>query len=109
MSILIKGMEMPRKCIRCPFVGAGYCTINDKYIYHTIANGEKDVDCLLIELPPHGDLIDRIKLLHGSEDGEVNIDMYVMDNGLPKDYRNGLIAARRVICLAPTVIEAEGS
>ena len=52
MSILIK-MEMPTTCLVCPL---GWTMCNDISI-----NKRKD-DCPLIELPPHGDLIDRDKL-----------------------------------------------
>ena len=29
MAVLIKGMEMPRKCIRCPVNLYGRCLVND--------------------------------------------------------------------------------
>ena len=66
-DILIRGMEMPTGCASCDFA-----------IYHTdsayhycfwlkkvfIKPDAKLKDCPLIELPPHGDLIDRDAILH---------------------------------------------
>ena len=60
MSVLIKGMKMPKDCHSCPFPkwiddGCAGCVAGDK-----IHNASKPVDCPLIEVPePHGDLIDR--------------------------------------------------
>lgn len=56
MSILIKGMEMPKSCLLCPFGDEfGKCCVNAeledaKELTHS---------CPLVELPDHGDLIDR--------------------------------------------------
>jgi thiamine monophosphate synthase len=47
MSILIKGMKMPTTCDEC-FLPLRYCP----YAM------EKDGECPLIEVPPHGRLID---------------------------------------------------
>jgi len=52
MSVLIKGMEMPKSCLYCRFHKSIYCTLTD--ICTNTAQG-----CPLIEIPPHGDLIDR--------------------------------------------------
>lgn len=64
MSVLVKGMEMPNKCGECSaFVcyrkwsgDAGDCfcgiTKNDA------TENEKNADCPLVEVPPHGRLID---------------------------------------------------
>lgn len=54
MSVLIKGMEMPKSCILCDLSHEdGWCPVKqdyvDRYSYET---------CPLIEIPPHGRLID---------------------------------------------------
>ena len=53
MSILIKGMEMPKSCYECRFAFDGMCIAN---------RGRKNVgitnSCPLIEVPKHGRLID---------------------------------------------------
>lgn len=69
MSVYIKGMEMPTSCWRCPL-----CLMVDPDTYLCIPNGTKFdatfeaidhivLDCPLIPVPPHGDLIDRDELL----------------------------------------------
>ena len=56
MSILIKGMEMPKNCFDCPCCNNenGYCKIRNEYVY-----GEVPRSCPLVPVAPHGDLIDR--------------------------------------------------
>ena len=69
MSILIKGMEMPTTCVQCRFrcydpyrepsdglgKGTNVCWFTQEEIWNT----QRGEQCPLIELPPHGDLIDR--------------------------------------------------
>lgn len=56
MSVLIKGMEMPKSCKKCCF-----CFYDRKYEpMCLLLNGKRGKsDCPLVEIPPHGDLIDR--------------------------------------------------
>ena len=62
MSILIKGMEMPTSCYFCPMTNDGFylCKANNPY-----RQLEDDCEehrpswCPIVELPTHGDLIDR--------------------------------------------------
>lgn len=74
MSILIRGMEMPKRCCSCflcyadqdsehnvDWICAPLCKIVNK---GSIIQPEiKLDDCPLVELPPHGDLIDRDALM----------------------------------------------
>ena len=53
MSILIRGMEMPKDCSECRF-----CEWKDGDDVGCVATGKGADDCPLIELPDHGDLID---------------------------------------------------
>ena len=55
MSILIKGMEMPNNCWECPLMSNLSCSYNNEII----SNTQRREDCPIIEVPPHGDLIDR--------------------------------------------------
>ena len=55
MSILIRGMEMPTSCNACMFDVYGLCLINK----NIEGKDELTHSCPLIEIPPHGDLIDR--------------------------------------------------
>lgn len=61
MSVIVKGMKMPTSCYDCNcFIrdsdGIDYCCLLMQDIED---NDKRDDDCQLIELPPHGDLIDR--------------------------------------------------
>lgn len=58
MSILIKGLDMPDCCWNCPCLDGEYgrCNISREIIRIDKA---KLADCPLVELPDHGDLIDR--------------------------------------------------
>ena len=59
MSILIKGINMPKEPWECPCHNGenGNCNVTQKTCF------EIPKDCPLIEVPtPHGDLIDRDKL-----------------------------------------------
>ena len=62
MSVLITGMKMPEHCMKCRFIfGRNDCTLNrnlklpdpDWFTYEGRPDG-----CPLIEVPPHGKLID---------------------------------------------------
>lgn len=61
MSILIKGMPMPKNCEECPFTDSIWCGRTGQRIHSTML--DRLPDCPLIELPPHGDLIDRDALM----------------------------------------------
>ena len=104
MSILIKGMEMPKRCGRCDFrIPVFDDGIFDHYeccITAAIIDnlGEKMVDCPLVPVPPHGRLIDADALM--AKDRQI----YRSDGAA--------IGIKRYIELyeiddAPTIIEAE--
>lgn len=59
MSVLIKGMKMPQSCNECVAKYFDCC-----YVSPPESNGICPFDgrpkwCPLVEIPPHGDLIDR--------------------------------------------------
>lgn len=65
MSVLIKGMEMPKRCEKCrcckTYEKGIYCTLT---ITPILGNGNARLDnCPLIEVPPHGRLIDADALI----------------------------------------------
>ena len=87
MSILIRGMEMPNICAYC-FLDASECDLHAKVNIWR----ERHPNCPLIELPPHGDLVDRNELLaeyDRQHEGEAGNARKIMEQG-------------------ETVIEAEG-
>lgn len=55
MSILIKGLKLPKSCCECIFDAWDACLIN----LNTEPKNKLTHSCPLIELPDHGDLIDR--------------------------------------------------
>ena len=67
MSILIKGMKMPKCCVECEwheYYGGDYDWVHACRRTGTMsienAETERANDCPLVEIPePHGDLIDR--------------------------------------------------
>lgn len=68
MSILIKGMEMPKRCMVCNFgdalMGKGFCYVSHcKQIEDYFVRNDRPSWCPLIELPPHGRLIDADALI----------------------------------------------
>lgn len=69
MSVLIKGLHMPDCCWNCPCADGecGSCNISGKSI---INDKGRLADCPLIELPDHGDLIEKDPLLKKAEELE---------------------------------------
>ena len=65
MSIYIKGIKMPKDCWHCPMINNvdECCLLTEKQ--HDMYEGEMDqvqaAFCPLIEVPPHGRLIDADK------------------------------------------------
>ena len=92
MGIYIKGMEMPKDCIVCPF-GWNGCNKQHDFVYM----GSRPDFCPLIDVhEPHGRLIDADKLKeefpHDEDwDYPVNTNSYVVET----------------IDKSPTIIEAE--
>lgn len=88
MSILIKGMEMPKDC--------GKCFVGDRTICSSA--------CPLVPVPPHGRLIDADAL-----DGimvEQSAEEYNHHHA-PRTWERALSCFRDYILAAPTIIEAE--
>lgn len=55
MSVLIKGVKIPRSCDECYIREKGTCPL----LKVNVGEWGRIVGCPLIELPDHGDLIDR--------------------------------------------------
>lgn len=94
MSVLIKGMQKPKDCYHCRLhYGHGECGVS------------VDGECPLIELPDHGDLIDRDALEH--EFICLSNDEWNKKTGT--SWASAFEAAADVVYNAPTVIPAERS
>ena len=97
MSVLIKGMEMPKNCLICDCTNSewGECVLDpEKRCPEDY--GQRAEWCPLIPVPPHGRLIDADKLKeefpHDEDwDYPVNTNSYVVET----------------IDKSPTIIEAE--
>ena len=91
MSVLIKGMQMPKNCAECPVALSGkYCRINQTHTTYIELPIRQD-HCPLVEFPEHhGRLIDEDEIEIPSLE-TVN-DQYLVFDAI-KD--------------VPTIIEAE--
>lgn len=97
MSILIKGMEMPKSCWDCFACHDGWCIINQKIEGHRTVTHS----CPLIEVQtPHGRLIDAGRMISIIEDRyPKGIDLSGFYLAIP--------VIKSFIEAEPTVIEAE--
>ena len=104
MSVLIKGMEMPKTCEACDFCqwsNFHQTAVCNRCDYKPVCmdcgtdyrRGRASF-CPLVEIPtPHGDLVDRDELLAEYD----------------RQHKGLAGGARRIMEDAPTIIEAEGS
>lgn len=107
MSVLIKGMEMPKDCRECRLkyysfsAGDTWCEVNYAILaksFKAIEFDGKPDSCPLVEVPtPHGALIDADALIANHFSNEHRIAL---------SYANK-VWMRKIITDEPTVIEAE--
>lgn len=105
MSVIVKGMEMPKNCQECGLYIEGACYAKGYRDYRSIMDTAKPDDCPLVELPEkHGRLVDADKLadLLSKEKEKV-----VGEGNLFLCFAVGF--AWGFIAKEPTVVEAEGS
>lgn len=104
MGIYIKGMEMPSSCFLCPFkkhAGWVRCMITDMNVEPETVRETKAKSCPLVDVPPHGDLIDSMALLESIK--EARKRQPEIEDVYTEDY---FIVAEWLMS-APTIIEAE--
>ena len=104
MSILIKDMEMPKSCYRCPMANDDFylCGATEKYLENDSEERRPDW-CPLVEIPtPHGRLIDADAVNKAMDE---RIEKLKDDKSI---YEASCVATA-LDMFAPTVIEAEGS
>lgn len=65
MSVLIKGLKIPKTCYECQMYEADiyYCSAAEREIDIPSSDEGRCSFCPLIEMPDHGDLIDRDALM----------------------------------------------
>ena len=98
MSILIKGAEKPKSCRECKFKnwthsalqGGWFCPLRHKFIsVRLITQGKRYSDCPIVEIPPHGRLIeaDKAKRVFGDYFEKVKVARRyaesLVDNAIP--------------------------
>ena len=112
MSVLIKGMEMPKSCGDCNFYyvdyeeGTANCLATSCYVQpHHYHKDNRDPDCPLVEVPtPHGRLIDADKLIEA-----IGTNFFEHGGYYGNDYQDIFELVCACIDDAPTIIEAEVS
>lgn len=97
MSILIKGMEMPRRCEKCDLAYDDYGYFVCPFTKASYKSKQRPSWCPLIELPPHGRLID-------ADAAALKI---WWDLRLPSNLANAQFFVNELREM-PTVIESEG-
>lgn len=108
MSILIRGMEMPKACRECPLeTDYGTCGYYSLYVEagHDSDYEKRRDDCPLIELPPHGRLIDADELIKVFK---AHHDLFPEDGGIFElAERDAFQLSIADVVNAPTIIPAE--
>ena len=112
MSVLIKGMEMPKSCGDCNFYytdyeeGTAICLATSCYVTPRQYNkGNRDSDCPLVEIPtPHGRLID-------ADTVEERLQKYWYEEypNQEASYHRAFMDSNACVKDLPTIIEAEVS
>lgn len=90
MSVLIPNIKIPDHCWECPLMSHLLCGYSKEIIPGT----KKRDDCPLVELPPHGRLIDADALFN-------NLERTGWYDNADRDIAEDLVLA------APTIIDAE--
>lgn len=111
MSVLIKGMKMPRNCRECKIkaweerYNVYECPFGGILELSCLSNGRQD-DCPLVELPEkHGRLIDADALMDIFADRLVKVSVrYGVDSAVA----GAVSGAMTLLDVQPKVIEAEG-
>jgi len=103
LSVIVKSMEMPKNCSDCPLnydqmscIVTGTRWWSDTMVLMGFdSDKERLHDCPLIELPPHGRMIDADELKTAFPRCDNSMDIKIA-------------SVRATINHAPTIIEAEG-
>ena len=110
MSVLIKGMDMPRNCKECDYLYGslreGYrCERLEKWL-DVAVDAKRDPDCLVVAVPtPHGNLIDRDHAIQLFENTFCDFCQYEKNSEGCKGC--ALLIIFNTIKMVPTIIEKE--
>lgn len=111
MGVYIKGMEMPQNCAECPMCyDMMECSVSPLKFWNGRTEieqfdfcNERHPDCPLVELPEHGDLIDRDTL---KRTFCAHCDGYEYETGACVDGDQDCMDAK-IIKYAPVIIPAD--
>lgn len=105
MSVLIKGMEMPKNCLTCPCSDSEYgeCVIDPEKRCPEDYKQRAEW-CLLVPVPPHGRCIDADALAKRIKDERRNQAEYYADRYAPVVMAYGDCYGK--VQSAPTIIPA---
>lgn len=105
MGVYIKGMEMPPNCCQCP-VNMEVCKRGYEYLLkHSELYDKRADDCPIVEIPPHGRLIDADALrAKQQEDADLFQGSTAYGDKCRRDEAMNAVAN---IVNAPTIIPAE--
>ena len=112
MSILLKGIEMPKccyDCLLCAFIDIdeGDLTVGCRALRQIVYDhSQKLLDCPMVELPPHGRLIDADALINALQELFDRRNKNAEYTG----FRGASVSWNDAICYlkdAPTIIPAE--
>ena len=115
MSVLIRGMEMPKSCkecqvsfgygndVYCPFLFEPCDAIEDELMWKECPKEGKLADCPLVEIPPHGRLIDA-----DAFDERVRVAGGMSEEELTEDFKDGVQTVLYMLSKQQPIIEAEG-
>lgn len=92
MGVYIKGMEIPKNCDECSISNIHLCKLWMRMTISQRVEG-KHPNCPLVEVPPHGDLVDRDALM-----------TEVMDSDLDHLQRDDWKEVIQIVADAPTII-----
>lgn len=105
MSVLVKGMKMPKCCYDCELIDVVescpcYSMTLAEFIEFPWIRKARHRYCPLVELPQHGDLVDKQKM------AETNEQHYKIFEGEENaDYARQVVL--QMLDQAPVIIEAE--
>ena len=110
MGVYITGMEMPKSCRDCGIEQEGFwCGALDGYQNTRCFTNERREDCPLIEIPPHGRLIDESAIELSKYENAAHDALHNGKGSIL--YDSGVLAGARAITRlvrnAPTIIPAE--
>jgi hypothetical protein len=117
MSVVVKGMRIPKSCGRCWFNNSSLsCAITGTCIDRDDENRDRLDDCPIVALPDtHGRLADadateaQIDDYFAREVKRLGFDGYEQADRETQLYLDGIINALAIVMDSPTIVESEDS